>query len=163
MNDAVAVLAQLDAENLTIEEQQAVYHFARTCAVHHLKRSDALCTPQEVRMHLDSLMFPLEHEVFGVIWLDNQNRSIGYDESFRGTIDAASVYPREVVKAALKENAAGVILVHNHPSGNAEPSSADRAITERLKEALSLVDIRVLDHFVVGDIHHVSFAQRGWI
>ena len=104
-----------------------------------------------------------DHEVFVVLLLDNQNRVVHYHELFRGTIDAASVYPREVVKLALNKGAAEVILAHNHPSGVAEPSSADRLITEKLVQALGLVDIRVLDHLIVGDGVTVSFAERGLI
>jgi DNA repair protein RadC len=103
------------------------------------------------------------HEVFACIYLDNQHRVLAFDELFRGTIDGASVYPREVVKAALKRNAAALILAHNHPSGVAEPSAADRQLTRRLKDALALVDIRVLDHVVVGDGETVSLAERGWV
>ena len=107
---------------------------------------------------------PLRHrqrELFAVLWLDNQNRLIAYEELFQGTIDGASVYPREVVKQALARNAAAVILAHNHPSGVAEPSQADQRLTRRLQAALELVDIRVLDHLVVGEGEIVSFAERG--
>lgn len=105
----------------------------------------------------------LPHEVFGVFMLDNQHRLIEFVELFRGTIDGASVYPREVVKSALLANAAAVIFTHNHPSGTPEPSTADRSITRRLKDALATVDIRVLDHIVVGGNSHVSMAERGWL
>ncbi|MGB0502611.1 MAG: RadC family protein, partial [Thalassolituus sp.] len=100
---------------------------------------------------------------FACLFLDNQNRVIRYEELFRGTIDSAAVYPREVVKQALALGAAAIILAHNHPSGIAEPSQSDRAITERLQQALSVMDIRVLDHLVVGDGYCVSFAERGWL
>ena len=102
-------------------------------------------------------------EAFYVLFLDNQHRVIKGEVLFEGTIDSASVYPREVVKRALDHNAAALILAHNHPSGAAEPSQADRRITRRIGDALALVDIRVLDHFVVGDGEVVSFAERGWI
>jgi DNA repair protein RadC len=102
------------------------------------------------------------HEVFGCLWLDNQHRVLEFEELFHGTIDGASVYPREVVRAALRLNAAAVIFAHNHPSGVAEPSEADRMITQRLKQALNLIDIRVLDHFIVGDGDQAySFAEHG--
>lgn len=104
-----------------------------------------------------------EREVFAVMLLDNQHRLLDYQELFFGTINAGSVYPREVVKAALGKNAAAVILAHNHPSGLAEPSDADKAITARLKEVLDVVDVQVLDHFVVGQHDAVSFAERGLI
>lgn len=102
-----------------------------------------------------------EREVFSVLYLDNRHRVLGFEEMFYGTIDTASVHPREVVKAALKHNAAAVIFAHNHPSGVAEPSRADEVLTRRLKDALALVDIRVRDHFVVGDGDPVSMAERG--
>jgi DNA repair protein RadC len=100
-------------------------------------------------------------EVFCCLFLDNRHRLIAFDELFRGTIDGASVHPREVVRQALQRNAAAVILAHNHPSGVAEPSQADELITHRLKDALALVDIRVLDHLIVGDSRCTSFAERG--
>lgn len=122
----------------------------------------SLSSPEAVKRYSKLQLHELEHEVFMVIFLDNQNRLIQSETMFRGTIDSASVYPREVVKAALKHNAAAVIFAHNHPSGIPEPSRSDITITQRLKEALSLVDIRVLDHIVVGDTC-ISFAERGLI
>ena len=101
------------------------------------------------------------HEIFCCLYLDNRHRVLAFEEMFSGTLSGASVYPREVVKAALKINAAAVIFAHNHPSGVAEPSQADEALTRRLKEALALVDIRVLDHLVIGDGEVVSFCDRG--
>ena len=112
-----------------------------------------------LRLHLA----PLEREALTVLWLDNQHRLIAHDTLFLGTINTIAVHPREVVKAALRHNAAAVILAHNHPSGHAEPSDADRHITERLKNALALVDIRTLDHLVIGGMDIVSFAERGWL
>ena len=105
----------------------------------------------------------LEHETFQVMFLNSQHELIQFEEMFRGTIDAASVYPREVVKAALQFNAAAVVLAHNHPSGVCEPSPADRRITERLVDALGLIDVRVLDHIVVGGNSACSFAERGYL
>ena len=102
-------------------------------------------------------------EVFAALFLDTRHRVICFEELFSGTIDGASVHPREVVRRALAHNAAAVILSHNHPSGVAEPSDADRRVTERLRDALSLVDVRVLDHIVVGDRETASFAERGWL
>ncbi|MDT8885243.1 DNA repair protein RadC [Klebsiella aerogenes] len=104
-----------------------------------------------------------EREEFTVLFLDNQHRLIAHETLFRGNINSMTVYPREVVKAGLKNNAAAAILAHNHPSGEAEPSQADRLMTERLKQALELVDIRLLDHLVVGGMDIVSFAERGWL
>jgi DNA repair protein RadC len=103
----------------------------------------------------------LDHEVFACLYLDTRNRVLKYEELFRGTLDGASVHPREVVKQALAQNAAALIFAHNHPSGVAEPSGADERITRRLRDALALVEIRVLDHIVVGDGEAVSFAERG--
>lgn len=121
----------------------------------------ALANPQATRDFLHMKLRDLRHEVFCCLYLDNRNRVIAFEELFRGTVDGASVHPREVVKRALAHNAAALILAHNHPSGVAEPSQADELITRRLKEALSLVDIRVLDHLVVGDGKCESFAERG--
>ena len=122
--------------------------------------SPALCSPKSSRDYVKLQLASYEHEVFACLWMDNRNRVINFNKLFRGTIDGASVYPREVVKAALKHNAAAVIFAHNHPSGVAEPSHADEQITKRLKEALSLIDVRVLDHLVVGS-EVISFAERG--
>ncbi|HEX2493014.1 MAG TPA: DNA repair protein RadC [Steroidobacter sp.] len=121
----------------------------------------ALADPRAAREFVRMRLRDLTYEVFCCMHLDNRHRVIAFDELFRGTIDGANVYPREVVKQALARNAAAVILVHNHPSGLAEPSQADELITRRLKEALALVDIRVLDHLVVGDAVCESFAERG--
>jgi len=139
---------------------QAVLEMARRYLNEGLKRGDSLTSPQETRQFLSSKLRDYTHEVFAVLFLDQRHRVIRFEEMFRGTIDGASVYPREVVKKALEYNAAAVIFAHNHPSGEAEPSQSDERITRRLKEALGLVDIRVLDHFVVGD-DVVSFAERG--
>ncbi len=124
------------------------------------KEEFKLTTPDDVRNYVKLKMRQLEHEVFSAIFLDNKHYPISFNEVFRGTLSSASVYPREVVKEALKANAAAVILVHNHPSGSPEPSQADQHITRRLVSALELVDIRVLDHLVVGD-SVTSFAERG--
>lgn len=124
---------------------------------------ESMSNPSMTRRYLMLLVNSLQHEVFGILYLDSQHRVIGREELFRGTIDGASVYPREVVKAALLKNAAAVIFYHNHPSGEPEPSMADRQITRRLVDALSLVDIRVLDHVIVGGDKTVSFADRGMI
>lgn len=120
-----------------------------------------LTSPDLVRKYLQSILQVEEREVFGVLYLDNQHAVIQYEVLFYGTIDGASVYPREVVKSSLGVNAAAVIFYHNHPSGTPEPSQADKRITERLRDALAMVDIRVLDHVVVGAGESVSFAERG--
>lgn len=122
--------------------------------------SPALTSPQASKDYVKLQLSRYEHEVFACLWLDNRNRVINFNKLFRGTIDGASVYPREVVKAALMHNAAAVIFAHNHPSGVAEPSHADEQITKRLKDALALIDVRVLDHLVVGE-DVISFAEKG--
>lgn len=142
---------------------QATLEIARRHLAETLKRSDALTDPAATQRYLLAKLRDLAHEVFACLFLDNRHRVIAYEELFRGTLDGASVHPREVVKRALAHNAAAVIFAHNHPSGVAEPSGADRSLTRRLREALGLVDIRVLDHFVVGDGHGVSFAERGYL
>lgn len=119
--------------------------------------------PDTVKTFLKLELMGLEHEVFGCLWLTNSHNIIRNSILFRGTIDSAAVYPREVVKEALSVNAAAVIIYHNHPSGDPEPSTADRAITERLRTALGTVDIRLLDHIVVGGSKTVSFADKGLI
>lgn len=120
-----------------------------------------MSSPDATRSYLRLKFAGLEHEVFAVLFLDNRHRVIECEIMFRGTIDGASVHPREVVKAALRHNAAAVIFAHNHPSGVAEPSQADLHLTRRLREALGMVDIRVLDHVITGDRETVSFAERG--
>ncbi|HEY9202436.1 MAG TPA: DNA repair protein RadC [Gammaproteobacteria bacterium] len=139
---------------------QAVLEMARRYLFENLQRGDTLSSPEDTRQYLSSQLRDYPHEVFAALFLDQRHRVICFEELFRGTIDGASVYPREVVKKALQHNAAALIFAHNHPSGVAEPSQADEQITRRLIEALKLVDVRVLDHFVVGD-EVVSFAERG--
>ncbi len=126
-----------------------------------IRLGPALESPEATRRFLLAELRDLRHEVFACLFLDNRHRVLAFDILFRGTIDGASVHPREVVTEALRRNAAAVILTHNHPSGVAEPSDADRRITLRLRETLALLDIRVLDHLVVGDGVCVSFAERG--
>ncbi len=122
-----------------------------------------LSDPAAVKSYLGSSLAKREHETFMVLFLDAQNRLIAAEELFRGTLTQTAVYPREVLKAALLHNAAGVILAHNHPSGAARPSAADRQLTETLQKALALVDISVLDHFIVAGQEVLSFAERGWL
>jgi DNA repair protein RadC len=131
-------------------------HLART-----LKREGCFNSPTVVREYLAAHFAGLEYEVFVVLFLDAQNRLIEAMDMFRGTLTQTSVYPREVVREALIRNAASVILAHNHPSGLAEPSRADELLTKSLQTALGLIDVRVLDHFVVGGAEAVSFAERG--
>ena len=133
---------------------------------HHLERlrfGPALTSPRAARDFLVARLRDRDHEVFCCLFLDTRHRLLGFDELFRGTLDGASVHPREVVKTALARNAAAVILAHNHPSGVAEPSQADEIITTRLRDALALVDIRLLDHLIVGDGTCASLAERGLV
>lgn len=140
---------------------QAVLEMAKRHLAEHLTRTTNLTSSAEVRAYLTAQLRHKPHEVFSAIFLDNQHRLLKYQELSTGTIDGASVYPREVVTQVLAHNAAAVIFAHNHPSGVAEPSAADRQITRRLIDALALVDVRVLDHMIVGEGEVVSFAERG--
>lgn len=140
---------------------QASLELARRHLGEQLERGAPLTDPAGAQRYLSARLRDLPHEVFACLFLDTRHRVIAFEELFRGTLNGASVHPREVVKRALSLNAAAVILAHNHPSGVAEPSAADRQLTTRLREALGLVEIRVLDHFVVGDGAGVSFAERG--
>jgi DNA repair protein RadC len=142
---------------------QAALELARRHYQELMNAGPTLANPRATRDFLRMRLRDLPHEVFCCVYLDNRHRVIGFEELFRGTIDGASVHPREVVKQALARNSSAVILAHNHPSGVAEPSQADEFITRRLKEALSLVDIRLLDHFIVGDERCESMAERGLI
>lgn len=139
---------------------QAVLEMSRRYLNERLQRGESMADPETVRAYLMTTLRDYRFEVFACLFLDNHHRLIEYEELFRGTIDGASVYPREVVRRALHHNAAAVIFAHNHPSGIAEPSQSDERITRELRSALGLVDVRVLDHFVVGD-RVVSFAERG--
>ncbi len=132
---------------------------AKQLASLRLRKGRALTSPKEVFSHLQALL----HEVFALLLLDSRHRVIAFEELFRGTLDGASVYPREVVKLALEHNAAALILVHNHPSGAPEPSQADRNLTTKLQDALNLVGVRTLDHVVVGQEDCVSLAERGYL
>jgi len=140
---------------------QAVLELARRHLGEALARGDALKNPADTRRYLSARLRDYPHEVFACLFLDTRHRLICYEELFQGTIDGASVHPREVVRRALHHNAAAVILCHNHPSGVAEPSDADRRITHRLQQALGLIDVRVLDHIVVSAGDEVSMAERG--
>jgi len=139
----------------------AALELARRSIEERLRDRPVLTSPGAVRDFLKLALAAREHEVFVCIWLDAQHRVIACEEPFRGTLTQTSVYPREVVKAALANNAAAVIFAHNHPSGAAQPSQADELLTRNLKEALALVDIKVLDHFIVAGSQAISFAERG--
>jgi DNA repair protein RadC len=147
-------------ESATPEE---ILTAARQMLTHRVRRGTPLSSPRLVKDFLTIKLGALEHEMFCVLLLDKRHRLIEYVELFRGTIDGASVHPREVVKLALAKNAAALVLAHPHPSGVAEPSQADELITQRLKDALSLVDIRVLDHVIIAGGVAVSLAERGVI
>ncbi|MDT8311690.1 MAG: DNA repair protein RadC [Methylophaga sp.] len=140
---------------------QAVLEMSRRHLESTLNRGNAFTDAATTRSYLQRQLRHFDHEVFACLFLDTRHRLISFEPLFRGTIDGASVYPREVVKQALKHNAAAVIFAHNHPSGIAEPSQADIQITRRLRSALALIDIRVLDHIIVGDADTCSLAQQG--
>ena len=142
---------------------KAGVELARRLLAEEARTGSVLTSPEAVRDYLRLSLNELPHEMFVVLFLDSQHRLIAADEMFRGTLAQTSVYPREIVKAALERNAAAVIFAHNHPSGVAEPSRADELLTQALKQALALVDIRTLDHFVVAGNRVVSFAERGLI
>jgi DNA repair protein RadC len=154
-------LSDLKPSNLNDVEKQSVITLAmKVLAIKH-RAGRSLSKPEETRNYLRLRLADYRNEVFGCLFLDNRNRIIAVRELFQGTIDGASVYPRVVVQQAMEVNAAAMVFFHNHPSGVAEPSHADEVITRRLKDALALVDVRVLDHFVVSAGESVSFAERG--
>lgn len=138
-----------------------ILSMARQVIDQKYSRGVLFTAPELVKDYLRTKLVGFEHEVFAALFLDSQHRLLEYVELFRGTIDAAAVYPREVVKEALRVNAAAVIFSHNHPSGNPEPSQADKVLTQRLKEALALVEVRTLDHIIVGGEGTTSFAEQG--
>jgi DNA repair protein RadC len=139
----------------------AALELARRSLAEQLQERPSLGNPRDSGDYLSARLRHLPYEVFGCLYLDNRHRVLSFEELFRGTVDGASVHPREVVRACLKHNASAVIFAHNHPSGVAEPSAADRAITHELRDALRLVGVRVLDHLVIGSGEPVSMASRG--
>jgi DNA repair protein RadC len=161
--DQTSFCAALGLGTAKYSQLQAVLEMARRHLGESLTRGQAFTSPATVKDFVSAKLRHRQQEVFAVLWLDNQHRLLAFKELFQGTIDGASVYPREVIKQALAANAAAAIFTHNHPSGVAEPSQADERITRRLTEGLALVDIRVLDHLIVGDGEVVSFAERGLI
>lgn len=155
-------LAQVNGIGISKYAQlQAIFEMSRRALAEEMQQRDVLNSPQQVRDYLRLKLGGLAREVFLVMFLDAQNRVIAHEELFAGTLTQTSVYPREVVKRALQLNAAAVIFSHNHPSGVAEPSQADQLLTTALKQALDLVDVRVLDHFIVAGNTTLSFAERG--
>jgi len=159
----VAQLATMPGIGIAKAAQlKASFELARRALSQQMEEKDALLSPGAVRQWLRLNLANRPHEVFMALWLDSQNRLLATDELFRGTLGQASVYPREVVKSALAHNAAAVILAHNHPSGVAEASKADEVLTRSLKDALAMVDVKVLDHFIIaGQAAPLSFAERG--
>ncbi|MSR15496.1 MAG: JAB domain-containing protein [Gammaproteobacteria bacterium] len=142
---------------------QAALELSRRYLRARLERSDPISAPHSASAYLSAQFRHLPREVFGCLFLDTRHQVIAFETLFLGTLDAATVHPREVVRRALELNAGAVILAHNHPSGVAEPSQADRALTRRLTEALGLIDVRIIDHVVIGDGETTSFAERGWL
>lgn len=158
-----SLFCQREANHTAHEKFSAARELVRRWLHEELQRDCVLTSPASVRDYLRLFFAGQEHESFAVLFLDAQNRLIAADELFRGTLTQTSVYPREVVKAALRHNAGATIFSHNHPSGVAEPSRADEILTGELKKALALVDVRVLDHFIVAGAEVLSFAERGLI
>ncbi len=161
--DDAAILSESGVGQARLATIRALPELARRYFEASLPMGEAIRSPADTEAFLLARMRHLDHELFCCLYLDNRHRVLRFDEMFRGTIDGTSVYPREVVKEALAINAAAVILAHNHPSGVAEPSQADERITRRIKSALELVDIRLLDHLIVGDGGTTSLASRGLI
>ncbi|MCM2329703.1 DNA repair protein RadC [Geopseudomonas sagittaria] len=145
------------------QEDQVIAEAMRIIDQRMFQRGAALTSPDEVRDFLKLQLAMQEHEVFAVVFLDTRHRVLAFEVLFQGSIDGASVYPRQVVKRSLYWNSAAVIFTHNHPSGCAEPSQADRILTQKLKDALALVEVRVLDHFIVGEGQPLSLAEYGWM
>lgn len=154
----ITTIAKLMIPFAKVEDIQAAYVTATD-----IPKGQAIRSPDDTHAFLKARIGSLEHESFAIIYLDNRHRVIKFETIFRGTVDGTSVYPREVLKEALKNNAAAVILAHNHPSGQAEPSAADERITRRLKAALELIDVRLLDHVIVCKNQSTSMASRGLI
>lgn len=161
--DQEALMCLPGLGNAKYAEIQAALELGRRHLASTLSERDVLQSPDATRHFLSARLRGLRREVFAALFLDNQHRLIRYEELFQGCISQCSVHPRQVVERVMNLNAAAVIFAHNHPSGIAEPSDADRHITERLRRALELVDVRVLDHLVIGEGHPISFAERGWL
>ena len=157
---AALLVRDVDGQYRPARAEEVLSH-ARRVLAYRVRRGAAMTSPQAVKDYLRLEIGTLEHEVFCLLLLDAQHRILAFKPMFRGTVTQTSVYPREVVKEALALNAAAVILAHNHPSGSAQPSRADEFLTQTLKAALALVDVRVLDHLIVGGADVVSFAEQG--
>ncbi len=161
--DLGAFSEQLGLGPAKFAQLQAVLEMGRRHLAERMRQKTALENPQVVRDYLKAMLRHEPHEVFGCLFLDSKHQVLTFETLFRGSIDNTAVHPREVVKRSLANNAAAVILCHNHPSGNTDPSQADRLLTKRLQKALELIDVRVLDHFVVGDGEPWSMAECGWM
>ncbi|WP_085685896.1 MULTISPECIES: DNA repair protein RadC [unclassified Pseudomonas] len=161
--DLGAFSEQLGLGPAKFAQLQAVLEMGRRHLAERMRQKTALENPQVVRDYLKAMLRHEPHEVFGCLFLDSKHQVLTFEALFRGSIDNTAVHPREVVKRSLANNAAAVILCHNHPSGNTDPSQADRLLTKRLQKALELIDVRVLDHFIVGDGEPLSMAECGWM
>ncbi|WP_434608862.1 DNA repair protein RadC [Pseudomonas sp. D2-30] len=161
--DQVTFSGQMGLGPAKFAQLRAVLEMGRRHLAERMRQKSMLEDPQAVRDYLKSMLRHEPHEVFGCLFLDSRHQVLAFEALFRGSIATATVHPRQVVKRALAHNCAAVILCHNHPSGNTEPSQADRMLTERLQEALELIDVRVLDHFIVGDGEPLSMAEYGWM
>ena len=161
--DLAAFSGQLGLGPAKFAQLQAVLEMGRRHLAERMRQKTALENPQVVRDYLKAMLRHEPHEVFGCLFLDSKHQVLTFEALFRGSIDNTAVHPREVVKRSLANNAAAVILCHNHPSGNSDPSQADRLLTKRLQKALELIDVRVLDHFIVGDGEPLSMAECGWM
>lgn len=153
----------MDDFTLKADRDDQILEAAERILLKRLERQGRISEPSSAASYLRAHCAHLDHEVFGCIFLDTRHQILAIETLFRGTIDGAEVHPREIAKRSLQLNAAAIICFHNHPSGSTEPSTADRAVTARLKQALALIDIRVLDHFVVSAEGHTSMASRGWV
>lgn len=161
--DLPAFSRQLGLGSAKFAQLQAVLEMSRRHLAERLRQKPALEDPKAVREYLKAMLRHEHHEVFGCLFLDSKHQVLTFEALFRGSIDSTSVHPRVVVKRALAHNAAALILCHNHPSGNTDPSQADRLLTKRLQKALDLIDVRVLDHFIIGDGDPLSMAEYGWM
>lgn len=161
--DQATFSKQLGLGPAKFTQLQAILEMGRRHLAERARQKPALENPQAVRDYLKSMLRHEPHEVFGCLFLDSKHQVLTFEALFRGSIDNTSVHPRQVVKRALAHNAAALILCHNHPSGNTNPSQADRTLTKRLQEALELIDVRVLDHFIIGDGEPLSMAEYGWM
>lgn len=153
--------AEYRATRVTTDEERVIAEALSILEKRVTRLSDVMGSPADVRRFLTLEMAGLEHELFSVMWLDTQNRLIAFEEMFRGTLSQTSVYPREVLKAAVRHNAGAVVFCHNHPSGIPYPSRADELLTTELKNALKYLEVRVLDHIIVAGVDTYSFAEHG--